>query len=114
MLLLLERDPAKRIGGFKPESETPNDIYTEEKDDADDIRHHPFFNGVDWQALKTRTHQAPFKPLVKTELDLNCIDEVFLQEDLQETYEHPSALRDSHIPNFSYVREDGLKDNALC
>ena len=114
LLLLLERDPSKRIGGFEKDN-APVDIYTEEKDDADDIRYHPFFSGVDWQALKTRTHQAPFKPKVKSELDLKCIDRVFLEEDLQETFEGPSILRDSHIPGFSFKRTDGiLKENGFC
>jgi hypothetical protein len=111
---LLERDPSKRIGGFK-KGHMQIDGDADEKDDADDIRHHPFFNGVDWQALKTRSHEAPFKPKVQDDLDLKCIDKVFLQEDLQETFEKPSILRDSHIPGFSFKREDSvLKQNGFC
>ena len=109
MLLLLERDPAKRIGGFKDDSllEDSPDLDMD-KDDADDIRHHPFFNGVDWKALRTRSHPAPFKPKVADDLDLQCIDMVFLKEDLKETYENPSILSDAHVQGFSYRKEDNI------
>lgn len=60
--MLLERDPSKRIGGFDNNRNTITGADDPEKDDAEDIRKHPFFNGIDWEAVKLRQHPAAFKP----------------------------------------------------
>jgi len=44
----LERDPTKRIGGFKAEETIDPSQSFYEKDDAEDIRSHPFFASIDW------------------------------------------------------------------
>lgn len=113
LLLLLERDPSKRIGGFKEEENFNPTQSFYERDDAEDIRNHPFFASIDWNEVKWRTHKPPMKPKVKGELDLKCIDKAFTNEDLKETFEEKSLLRDSHIPDFSYKKENTiLKSNG--
>ena len=44
---LLERDPSRRIGA---------------QNDAADLKAHPFFNDVDWDAVAKKEHKMPFKP----------------------------------------------------
>ena len=80
--MLLERDPAKRIGGFDNNRNTITGEHDLNKDDAHDIRKHVFFKDIDWEAVKYRQHKAAFKPKVDSKLDLKCIDKVFLQEGL--------------------------------
>jgi len=110
----LERDPTKRIGGFKAEEAMDPTQSFYEKDDAEDIRSHPFFASIDWNEVKYRTHKAPMKPKVKGELDLKCIDKAFTNEDLKETFEESTLLRDTHITDFSYKKDNTiLKSNGF-
>lgn len=53
---------------------------------------HPFFDDVDWNKVKVRQHQMPFKPKVRGSDDTSCIDKLFTKERLEETYIDPSAL----------------------
>ena len=62
---LLNRDPAKRIGGIKS---------TNQIDDAEEIRAHPFFADIDWEQIKSRTHKAEYVPEVLGKEDTSCID----------------------------------------
>jgi hypothetical protein len=34
-------------------------------DDIDDIRRHPWFRGIDWEAMETKQLQPPFVPDVR-------------------------------------------------
>ena len=76
---ILEKDPKKRIGGFSSEKNK----FAE--DDAQDIRDHPFFEGLDWEEIKLRKHKAPWKPRVRGPDDTSCIDTMFTREPLAET-----------------------------
>jgi hypothetical protein len=64
-------DPLKRLGG-NPASEDVSD--------ADDIKNHPFFKDVDWEAAQQKANPAPFKPNVKGSTDTSNIDKQFLGE----------------------------------
>ena len=75
---LLQRDPAKRIG-------------TSERD-ADELKEHPFFEGIDWKRISEMTFETAFKPKVKGDEDVSCIDKLFTREGLEETYVDPNAL----------------------
>ena len=79
--MLLERDPKKRIG------------YSDR--DADELREHPFFASIDWNAVKAMTHEPKYKPKVKGPEDISCIDKLFTKEGLEETYVNPNALTDA-------------------
>jgi len=67
---LLIRDPEKRIGS---------------KEDAKEIKAHPFFEGIDWQKLYNRDYKPPFNPGVSSEYDLKNFDPQFTNEPLPES-----------------------------
>lgn len=59
---LLNRNPAHRLGA---------------KGDAEELMAHPFFADVDWNALSKKLTQPPFKPKLKSELDVSNFDPEF-------------------------------------
>ncbi|CAK6958661.1 protein kinase C delta type-like [Scomber scombrus] len=60
--LLFEREPGRRLGI------------------VGDIRAHPFFKTINWQALERREVVPPFKPKVKSPSDCSNFDREFLSE----------------------------------
>ncbi|DBA03148.1 TPA: hypothetical protein N0F65_003868 [Lagenidium giganteum] len=64
---LLERDPTYRIG-CRPGA------------GVEDIKNHPFFMEIDWQALDNREVRPPFKPRVKSPTDIQNFDKEFTRE----------------------------------
>ncbi|XP_044753134.1 ribosomal protein S6 kinase alpha-5-like [Coccinella septempunctata] len=60
---LLERDPRKRLGGGK--------------DDARELKRHPFFKTLDWDKLYRKEIPAPFRPVIRDELDVSNFAEEF-------------------------------------
>lgn len=48
---LLVKDPRERLGGGE--------------EDAKELKRHPFFKGLDWNALARKEIPAPFKPVIK-------------------------------------------------
>ncbi|KAF4663101.1 hypothetical protein FOL47_005900 [Perkinsus chesapeaki] len=61
---LLCRDPNKRLGSGPA--------------DAQDIKSHPFFQGVDWKSLMSRQITPPFQPHVTAAADVKYFDREFL------------------------------------
>jgi serum/glucocorticoid-regulated kinase 2 len=60
---LLERDPKRRLGY---------------KEDGEELRRHPWFQNINWQALYDKRVQAPFRPKnVGGELDTQNVDDEF-------------------------------------
>jgi hypothetical protein len=107
--MLLNRDPQKRIGGFK----NNNQGY----DDAQDIRAHPFFADLNWEQIKNRTHKAVFIPKVRGKEDTSCIDQLFTKEGLAETFVDPEKMKtelnekeklQTHFNNFTYKKQEIL------
>lgn len=76
--MLLERDPTKRIG------------FSER--DAEELKEHPFFSDIDWNAVATKSHETVYKPKVRGVEDTSCIDKLFTKEGLEETPVDPSVL----------------------
>lgn len=58
---LLNRNPKHRLGA---------------KDDARELKIHPFFDGIDWDALLRKEIPPPFKPVLKSESDVSNFDPV--------------------------------------
>ena len=61
---LLTRDPAQRLG----------------VNGADEIKRHPFFEKIDWRRLAQKKIQPPFKPRVRSPVDVSNFDTVFTAE----------------------------------
>ncbi|KAG8224373.1 hypothetical protein J437_LFUL005255 [Ladona fulva] len=60
---LLIKDPRKRLGGGKG--------------DAEELKQHPFFRGMDWEKLAKKDIPAPFVPNITGELDVSNFSEEF-------------------------------------
>ena len=63
---LLIVNPSKRIG-FGPNG-------------AEDIKNHPFFQGIDWDLLEAKKIKPPFIPKLKNDTDLRYFDNMFTDE----------------------------------
>ena len=59
---LLNRNPKHRLGALS---------------DAEELKAHPFFTDVDWDALSKKALVPPFKPRLKSELDTSNFDPEF-------------------------------------
>lgn len=59
---LLNRNPRHRLGAIN---------------DAEDLKAHPFFADMDWEALANKTLVPPFKPSLKSTLDTSNFDPEF-------------------------------------
>ncbi|KAH8836942.1 hypothetical protein MCOR07_006570 [Pyricularia oryzae] len=59
---LLNRNPKHRLGATN---------------DAEELKQHPFFRDVDWNALQKRQITPPFKPKLKSETDVSYFDPEF-------------------------------------
>jgi len=58
---LLNRNPKHRLGA---------------KGDAAELKAHPFFEGINWDALLRKEIPPPFKPVLKSESDVSNFDPV--------------------------------------
>jgi len=97
---LLIRDPEKRIGS---------------KEDAKEIKAHPFFEGIDWQKLYNRDYKPPFNPGVSSEYDLKNFDPQFTNEPLPESMADDDRFQvdveiDDTFSGFSYTAEDAFSE----
>ncbi|KUJ08024.1 kinase-like protein [Mollisia scopiformis] len=59
---LLNRNPKHRLGAT---------------DDAEELKRHPFFADIDWEALTKKLITPPFKPKLKSEIDVSNFDPEF-------------------------------------
>ncbi|XP_050191522.1 ribosomal protein S6 kinase alpha-5 isoform X2 [Myiozetetes cayanensis] len=64
---LLMKDPKKRLGCGPT--------------DADEIKQHPFFQNMNWDDLAAKKIPAPFKPVIRDELDVSNFAEEFTEMD---------------------------------
>ncbi|XP_049819509.1 ribosomal protein S6 kinase alpha-5 isoform X2 [Aethina tumida] len=60
---LLVKDPRKRLGGGE--------------EDAKELKRHAFFKDLDWDKLERKEIPAPFKPVIRNELDVSNFSEEF-------------------------------------
>ncbi|XP_051941490.1 ribosomal protein S6 kinase alpha-5 isoform X2 [Hippocampus zosterae] len=72
---LLTKDPEKRLGSG------PNGVET--------VKKHPFYQKINWEDLSAKKVPAPFKPVIRDELDVSNFAEEFTEMD--PTYS-PAAL----------------------
>jgi len=79
---LLTREVDKRLGG-------------------DDVRHHPFFSGMDWEELESKKVAAPWVPPVRDALDTTQIDDYFTTERPTDSYVDSNMLDEQDKDIFS-------------
>jgi serine/threonine protein kinase len=95
IVLLLNRNPAERLGNF------------------DEIKEHPFFEGLDWDKVYKKEVSAPFKPTVTDgELDTSNFDTDFLNEPVVDSVVASSGMgKDAGLDDFkgfTYKGESAL------
>ncbi|KAF9234333.1 kinase-like domain-containing protein [Melanogaster broomeanus] len=80
MTLLLQRDPARRLGA----------------NGGEEIKRHPFFaKYIDWNMLLQKKIQPPFKPSVESVLDVANFDPDFTNEEAQDSVVEDSRLSET-------------------
>lgn len=62
IIRLLDRDPSTRLGAGK--------------DDALEVVQHPFFSGMDWNALQNCKLDSPYKPEIRKEHESQNMDDI--------------------------------------
>lgn len=64
---------------------------------ASRVKEHPFFHGVDWQALYEKRERGPIIPNVRYPGDAGCFD-IYPEEDVSpQTYTHEMAQMYDHL-----------------
>ena len=51
---LLKKNPEKRLGSYCPDKSASPDV--------EQLKQHPWFAGIDWEALMDKRVQAPYVP----------------------------------------------------
>lgn len=92
---LLQKDPSRRLGGTN---------------DAEEVKAHPWFQGIDWEHLRRKKYQAPHVPQWKKDLGLSNFDSDFTEIPLQSPLELVGSEPNRHYSNFSYNVE-GATEN---
>jgi hypothetical protein len=88
---LLTKNPDKRIG--------TNNI--------DDIKNHPFFEGIVWDDILNKRIRPPFKPMIRSKKDVANFDTHFTREPAMETPEmHNKYLNDDDFDNGDFDKFD--------
>jgi|EP00161_Ancyromonas_sigmoides_P006997 serine/threonine protein kinase len=87
---LLSRDPAQRLGS---------------RGGADEVKTHPFFASLDWEAMYRKGIDPPFKPKMRSETDLVNFDPRFTE--MTPTDESPGP-QDKKIPEEMQRMFDGF------
>jgi len=77
------------------------------KSDADDIKSHAFFRGLDWNEVELKKIKPPFVPKISSDEDYSNFDQMFTEENpLSETPNKFSILEQSKYHNFTYDKND--------
>jgi len=89
--LLLAKDPRKRLGASQA--------------DAQEVKSHPYFKNVDWQAMLEKKVPVPYVPKFKGKLDVSHFDEEFTNEPIQLSpiQCHLNANEQELFRGFTYV-----------
>ena len=94
---LLTRDPAQRLG----------------VSGAEEIKRHPFFEKIDWRRLAQKKIQPPFKPSVRSPVDVSNFDTVFTTEQPLDSVVEGSQLSRTVQAQFEGVCHFGSKGKKI-
>ena len=86
LLQLLTKDPHTRLGA---------------NGDIEEVKKHPFFAGLNWSDLEAKKIPMPWKPNVKSDVDVSQYDPVFTSQSTTRTWHDPSAVTASVQEQFS-------------
>ncbi|XP_028573545.2 ribosomal protein S6 kinase alpha-5 [Podarcis muralis] len=96
---LLMKDPKKRLGCGS--------------NGADEIKQHPFFQKLNWNDLAAKIVPAPFKPVIRDELDVSNFAEEFTEMDPTYSPASTPQAADKLFQGYSFVAPSILfKRNA--
>uniref|UniRef100_A0A347ZJ76 non-specific serine/threonine protein kinase n=1 Tax=Reticulitermes speratus TaxID=60591 RepID=A0A347ZJ76_9NEOP len=94
---LLDKNPKTRLGAGPT--------------DAEEIKAHPFFNGIDWKAVYDKKTKPEWVPKLKNGVDVTNFDEEFLAEPTGFSFEDPTLLdtdTQSAFAGFTCVADSAL------
>lgn len=74
---------------------------------AEEIKKHPFFSGLDWDKLQNRELEAPFKPSLSGPKDLKYFDSAFTGKNPDMSVNDKGLNSQNKFPDFTY-KEQGL------
>jgi serine/threonine protein kinase len=80
---LLEKEPVDRLGSGPG--------------DAEEIKQHPFFNGLSWEKLMKKEIEAPWKPRIESDIDTRNFDLQFTQQ-AEELPIDPAPMPGARLP----------------
>ena len=85
---LLEKDPASRLGGGEG--------------DADEIKRHPFFEGIEWDLLLAKKVEPPFRPEVDSDTDTRYFEPKDTTLSLPALLDRRPRKGEANFDRFSY------------
>jgi len=86
------QDPKKRLG----------------TNGAKEVKQHPFFEGIDWEAIYYKKNKPPFMPRLNKPEDTKYIHPEFLDEAPEDSYKNGESLNtqeDKFINSFDYYNK---------
>lgn len=88
---LFKKDPKKRLGSKG----------------ANEVKTHPFFTGVDWEAIYYKKIKPPFMPKITKPDETRYIQNDFLKEKASDSIDHDISFEDDKFQNddFSFKNE---------
>lgn len=69
----------------------------------EDIIKHPFFNGIDWDKVLTKSYVPSYKPPIKSKKDVSNFDQEFTAEPAMDSVGSVAPTPIQRIADFSYV-----------
>mmetsp|Transcript_17084 Transcript_17084/g.47880 ORF Transcript_17084/g.47880 Transcript_17084/m.47880 type:complete len:393 (+) Transcript_17084:135-1313(+) len=86
---LLDRDPERRLGGGLS--------------DGEEVKAHPFFKNTNWQKVDLRGYEPPFRPNVRSALDVKYFEKEFIGQPVVNSEVGEGNREVGHFDGFTYV-----------
>ncbi|KAJ3304883.1 Serine/threonine kinase [Kappamyces sp. JEL0829] len=98
---LMHKNPARRLGASR--------------DDAEEVKRHPYFTGVDWEALLRRETTPPFVPVIANAKDVSNFDKEFTSEPpvLTPINSVLSEVEQKEFSDFGYIADWAFQARVL-